>query len=265
MTVATGISVHLDGSVAVLRLDGAERMNAIGSATHQALTSAVGELEKNGRTRAVVVYGAGRAFCAGADIAELSGFASADDFRAYIHGLTDALARLEASPLPFVAAINGLAFGGGLELALACDLRITSAEVKLGLPEAKLGVLPGGGGTQRLPRLIPRGVATEMLMLGRPIDGARAYQLGLVTQLAETKESVLADALAVAAELAAGAWLVPARTKSLLRETAGLPLDEGVAREREVVTGLFASADGREGFTAFTEHRPPVFDPGQPS
>ena len=263
--MATGISVHHDGNVAVLRLDGAERMNAIGSQTLQALAETVSQLERDGQTRAVVVHGAGRAFSAGADIAEISGFSSSADFRIFIHGFTDALARLEDSPLPFIAAINGMAFGGGLELALACDLRVTAAEVKLGLPEAKLGVLPGAGGTQRLPRLIPRGVAIEMLMLGRPIDGARAYQVGLINQLAESTESVLPEALALARELAAGAWLVPARTKTLLQQTADFPLAEGIARERDVVTDLFASPDGQEGFAAFTEHRPPGFTAGQPS
>jgi enoyl-CoA hydratase/carnithine racemase len=108
-------------------------------------------------------------------------------------------------------------------------------------------------------------VATEMLMLGRPIDGARAYQLGLVNQLASTAEAVLPDAMALARELAAGAWLVPASTKALLQETAGVPLGEGIAREREVATGLFATPDGREGFAAFTERRPPAFAPGRPS
>ncbi len=175
------------------------------------------------------------------------------------------LALLESSPLPFVAAINGLALGGGLELAMACDLRVADAGTKLGLPEAKLGVLPGAGGTQRLPRLVPRGVASEMLMLGRAIDGARAYQLGLVNQLASAAAAVLADAVTLARELSAGAWLVPARAKSLLRETAGSGLGEGIAREREVATELFASPDGREGFAAFTQHRAPAFAPGQPS
>ena len=262
--MATDVSIRLSGSIAFLRLEGDKRMNAIGSHTCRALAAAVGRVEHNGRTRAVVVHGAGRAFSAGADIEEIAGFASAADFRRFIHGFTDALVLLEASPLPFVAALNGLAFGGGLELAMACDLRVAAADGKLGLPEAKLGVLPGAGGTQRLPRLVPRGVATEMLMLGRTIDGARAYQLGLVNQLAATPPAVLADAAALARELAAGAWLVPARAKSLLRETAGSELGAGITREREVATELFATPDGQEGFAAFTQRRAPAFGAGQP-
>jgi enoyl-CoA hydratase/carnithine racemase len=126
-------------------------------------------------------------------------------------------------------------------------------------------VLPGAGGTQRLPRLIPRGVATEMLMLGRTIDGGRAYQLGLVNQLAASAAAALTDAMTLAGELAVGPCLVPARAKALLRETAEADLGEGIAREREVATELFATPDGQEGFAAFRERRAPAFAAGQPS
>ena len=265
VTVATDVTVRLDGGVAVLCLDGAERMNAIGSHTYRALAAAVTALENNGQTRAVVIHGAGRAFSAGADIGEMGGFGSAEEFRQFIHGFTDALELLERSRLPIVAAINGLALGGGLELAMACDIRVAAAGAKLGLPEAKLGVLPGAGGTQRLPRLIPRGVANEMLMLGRTIDGIRAYQLGLVNQLATSGDAALTDAVALAGELAAGPCLVPARTKELMRDTEGAELGEGIAREREVATELFATLDGQEGFAAFRERRAPAFAAGQPS
>ena len=265
MADPTGVTVRLDGGVAVLCLDGADRMNAIGSHTYRALAAAVTGAEHNGQTRAVVIHGAGRAFSAGADIEEMGAFGSAEEFRRFIHGFTDALAVLERSRLPIVAAINGLALGGGLELAMTCDLRVAAGGAKLGLPEAKLGVLPGAGGTQRLPRLIPRGVAAEMLMLGRTIDGARAYQLGLVNQLAASGDAALADAVALAGELAAGPCLVPARTKELLRDTEGAELGEGIAREREVTTELFATPDGQEGFAAFRERRAPAFATGQPS
>jgi enoyl-CoA hydratase/carnithine racemase len=265
VTMATDVSVRQDGSIAFLRLEGEQRLNAIGSHTCRALAGAVRQIEQDGQTRAVVVHGAGRAFSAGADIEEISGFASGQDFWRFVRGFTDALALLEASPLPFVAALHGAALGGGLELALACDLRVAAAEVKLGLPEARLGVLPGAGGTQRLPRLIPRGVTLEMLMLGQPIDGARGYQLGLVNRLAPAASAVLADAAALARELSAGASLVPARAKALPRETEDAGLGAGIARERDVATDLSASPDGREGFAAFTQRRPPAFRPGQPA
>jgi len=265
MADPTGVTVRLDGGVAVLCLDGADRMNAIGSHTYRALAAAVTDAEHDGQTRAVVIHGAGRAFSAGADIEEMGGFGSAEEFRQFIRGFTDALAVLERSRLPIVAAINGLALGGGLELAMACDLRVAAADAKLGLPEARLGVLPGAGGTQRLPRLIPRGVATEMIMLGRTIDGVRAYQLGLVNQLAASGDAALTDAVALAGELAAGPCLVPARTKELLRDTEGGELGEGIARERAIATELFATPDGHEGFAAFRERRAPAFAAGQPS
>jgi len=265
VTVATEVTVRPDGGVAVVCLNGAERMNAIGSHTYRALATAITGVENDGQTRAVVIHGAGRAFSAGADIEEMAGFGSAEEFRQFIHGFTDTLELLERSRLPIVAAINGLALGGGLELAMACDLRVAADGAKLGLPEAKLGVLPGAGGTQRLPRLIPRGVATEMLMLGRTIDGVRAYQLGLVNQLATSGDAAVTDAVTLARELAAGPSLVPARTKALLRETAETELGEGIDREREVVSELFATPDGQEGFAAFRERRAPSFAAGQPS
>jgi len=259
VTMATGISVRRDGSVATLVLDGAQRLNPIGTPTCVALADAVREIEGDVQIRAVVVHGAGRAFSAGADIDEISGFTHRDQFERFIHTFTDTLELIESSPLPFVAAINGAAMGGGLELALACDLRVVHTTGKLGLPEAKLGVLPGAGGTHRLPRLLPRGIAAEMLMLGRPITGARAHELGLANHVSESPDAVLTDARALADELAAGAALVPQMAKSLLRETATCTVTEGIVRERAVATDLHASPDGQEGFHAFIERRKPEF------
>lgn len=143
--MATRIATRVVDAVAWIELDGADRLNAIGTKTYTDLADALRTLESQKSVRAVVIHGAGRAFCAGADIEEIQAFGSRDDFADFIHGFTDALDVLVASPLPVIAAIHGSALGGGLELAMACDLRVATPEARLGLPEAKLGVLPGGG------------------------------------------------------------------------------------------------------------------------
>ena len=157
-------------------------------------------------------------FSAGADIEEIRGFGDRSEFENFIHGFTDALDVIASSPLPVIAAVHGAALGGGLELALACDMRVATPEAELGLPEAKLGVLPGAGGTQRLSRLVPLGVASEMLMLGNTITGERGHGLGLVNRLADADG--LRTATELAAQLAAGSAQVPSATKALLRATA---------------------------------------------
>lgn len=255
---ATEITCQVRDAVCWIRLDGADRLNAIGTATYGALAEAIRDLEIRRSVKAVVVHGAGRVFSSGADIEEIRGFGGRREFEAFIHGFTDALDLIAASRLPVIAAMHGAALGGGLELALACDIRIATPETKLGLPEAKLGVLPGAGGTQRLPRLVPHGVAMELLMLGNSISGERGYQLGLVNRLCEADE-LLGMAAGLARQLAAGSAQVPTATKSLLQTTAGLSVADGIDRERAVVVGLFDTRDGREGFTAFAEKRPPRF------
>jgi enoyl-CoA hydratase/carnithine racemase len=256
--MGTQVTSRVEGPVAWIELDGAKQLNAIGTATYTQLAAAMRELEQRDSVRAVVVHGAGRTFCAGADIEEIQTFDGRDDFAAFVHGFTDALDVVAASPLPVIAAIHGSALGGGLELAMACDLRIATPDARLGLPEAKLGVLPGAGGTQRLPRLIPVGVATEMLMLGTFVDGQRAHALGLVNRLSE-HDSLLDDAKALAEQLAGGASQVASATKDLLRRTSQLAIQDGIDVERDVVADLFDTADGREGFAAFTQRRAPVF------
>lgn len=259
MSKPTDIELRREGPIAYLQLTGAERLNPIGSHTSRALAEAVREIDADREIRAVVVHGEGRAFSAGADIDEINGFADGSDFSRFVKGITDALELIERSPVPFIAAIQGAAMGGGLELALACDLRVTAREVKLGLPEAKLGVLPGAGGTQRLPRLVPHTLAFEMLVTGRPITGERAFQVGLVNRVCDSPDEVLGAATTLAQELVAGAPLVPELTKSLLAETLTLPLYPAIEREREIATQLFASDDGREGFAAFVARRPPAY------
>jgi len=262
--MATDVELHREGPIAFVRLEGADRLNAIGTHTCQSLAAVVREIDGDAGIRAAVVQATGRAFSAGADIEEISGFREAADFARFVKGFTDTLDLIEHSPVPFVAALTGPAFGGGLELAMACDFRVIGRDVRVGLPEAKLGVLPGAGGTQRLPRLVPRGIALELLVLGQPITGARAYELGLANRVGETGEDVLACASELAHALAAGAPLVPQLAKQLLRDTANLSVQDGVVLEREIATALFDSPDGREGFAAFVGKRPPKFSAERP-
>jgi enoyl-CoA hydratase/carnithine racemase len=259
----TDVRLHREGPIAFVRLEGDDRLNAISSHTCQALAGVVREIDADHTIRAAVVEGAGRAFCAGADIEEISGFEGTADYSRFVNGFTDALDLIEQSPVPFVAAVSGAAFGGGLELAMACDLRVIGRTVRVGLPEAKLGVLPGAAGTQRLPRLVPRGVALEMLVLGLAITGERAYELGLANRVCDV-EDVLPTATELATTLAEGAPLVPQLAKQLLRDTEQLSLADGVVAERAVAAALFDSPDGREGFAAFVAKRPAKFSADRP-
>jgi len=169
--------------VAVVTLTRPDRMNAINRATLQELDRILTALDGDPAVGAIVVTGAGPAFSAGADITELAELDGPDEFARFLREFTDVLARLEEHPTPSIAAIDGVAFGGGLELALACDLRVASDAARLGVPEVKLGLLPGAGGSQRLPRLLPPGVALHMLLTGAPLGAIDAHRLGLVNVL----------------------------------------------------------------------------------
>ncbi|WP_328752339.1 enoyl-CoA hydratase/isomerase family protein [Streptomyces sp. NBC_00285] len=252
------LRVELRDQIAVLTLDRPERLNAVGTETVNRLTQALNDIRDNDDVRAVVLAGAGRAFSAGADIGEIESCTAPGQFRAFVGRLTDAYALLEDFPKPSVAAVHGFAFGGGLELALACDLRVAERGTRLGLPEMKLGVLPGAGGTQRLPRLLPPAIAKQMILTGEPIDAERAWQLGLVNELAEPG-GALAAAEKLAAGLAAGAPLALAAGKRLIDHGLGMDLTTAIAYERETVTVLFSTEDRAEGLKAFRDRRPGEF------
>lgn len=252
------LRVELRDRLAVLTLDRPRQLNAIGSETVERLEQALDDVRDNDDVRALVVTGAGRAFSAGADLGEIESFTSPGQFRAFVGRLTEAFALLDEYPKPSVAAIHGFAFGGGLELALACDLRVVERGARLGLPEMKLGVLPGAGGTQRLPRLLPPAIARQMILTGEPIDAERAHALGLVNELAEPGE-VLSVAEKLAGTLAAGAPLALAAGKRLIGHGLGMDLEAAIAYERETVSVLFSTEDRAEGLKAFRERRPGDF------
>src|SRR3954454_983831 len=244
------------GRVALLTLDRPERLNAIGSDTVALLHQELDRVDADTETRAIVITGEGRAFSAGADIAELDTLETGADFARFVTGLTDVFGRLAACPTPSIAAINGIAFGGGCELALACDLRVASSSARLGVPEVKLGLLPGASGTQRLARLVPAAVVKHLLMTGTALGADRALELGLINSIAD---DVIGEALALAAALADGPPLALAAAKRLVDEGVELPFTEAVLLERQTVSGLFDTDDRREGIAAFNAKRAPSF------
>ena len=245
------IEVARDGAVAVLTIDRQDALNALNVETLTELRDRLRELADDAGVRAVVLTGAGdKAFVAGADIKYMSGLGP-DEARAWGALGHEAASLLETMPKPAVAAINGFALGGGCELALACDLRYASSRAKLGQPEINLGIVPGWGGTQRLARVCGIAVAKDLIYSGRTIDAEEALRVGLVNAIADP---VLETALEVAHGLAEKAPLALAAAKSLInRSPAALGADA------EEFGALFASADTKEGLTAFLEKRKPEF------
>src|ERR671918_1886700 len=200
------ILAERDGTIVTLTLNRPDKLNAIDGAMLDALDEVLGEIEGDREVRAVILTGAGRAFSAGADIKEWTALTPLEFGRRWGlrgHALFD---RLAALPPPVIAAIDGIAFGGGLELALCADVRIASEHARLGLPEVTIAALPGWGGTQRLPRLIGPGRAKHMILTGQPIEVARAEAWGLVSEVLEA-DALLARARELAAQIAANAPL----------------------------------------------------------
>jgi enoyl-CoA hydratase len=252
------VTVRLDvaDGVATLTVDRPEARNALDAATREAALDALDRVEADDSVRVVVVTGSDEAatFVAGADLDELHD-RSVEEQRA-ASALPRVYERVADCRWPTVARVNGHALGGGCELALACDLRVATTEARIGQPEITLGMLPGGGGTQRLPRLVGPGRAAELVLTGDPVTGERAAEIGLVLDAVPADEldsrvAALTDRIAAHAPGAVEAAV------DALRASARLPLDEGLAYERERFLEAFASPDRREGVAAFREGRDP--------
>jgi enoyl-CoA hydratase/carnithine racemase len=214
----------------------------------------VARVSRDRSVRAVVLTGAGsKAFCAGADLKERASM-SPEEVRAFLDQLRRTFRALELSDCVFVAFLNGVAFGGGTELALCCDLRVVAAEAELGLTEVKLGIIPGAGGTQRLPRLVGKGVAKELILTGRRVAAAEAVQLGLAS-----KVGTLDDARALAKTICENAPIAVSAAKHAVDEGAHLELDAALALEQEKYALTLGTEDRLEGLKAFAEKRPPVY------
>jgi len=223
------------------------------------LGAAVAAASADDAVRAVIVRsGVEKFFSAGADVRAFTQ-RDADANMAMVRLAHRTLDAIAASPKVFVAEIGGHALGGGLEIALACDLRVgAEGRYRIGLPEVTLGLLPGTGGTQRLPRLIGRGRALDRMLTGAPMSPQEAYDLGVLDRLVPAEE-LTATTEGFAAQLASAAPLTLAAIKAAVHRGAELPLPEALELELDLVAPLFASADGREGMQAFLEKRPPTF------
>ena len=243
-------------AVATITLDRPRALNALDPATLRELARAVRALRRDTTVRAVLVTGAGeRAFSAGADVAAMADMAP-EEGRALSQLGHDVLARLEALPVPVVAAVDGVALGGGLELALACDLIVASERARFGLPEIKLGLIPGFGGTQRLVRRIGQARAREIIYLGGMVTAAEAHRIGLVDRVV-APAALMATASALAAELAGQAPVALAQAKRATAVAADADLVTGSRFEVEAFAAAFATEDRLEGLRAFREKRPP--------
>lgn len=251
--------VERDGPVGLVTLNRPDRINAIDDSLRTGLPAALLALDADPAIHAVIIAGAGdRGFCAGADIREERAPESYMDShkRLMTNAWIDVFLGLKT---PIIAAIHGVCMGGGLELALACDIRIASADALFALPETGLGLLPAAGGTQRLAQLIGFGPAMDLILTNERIDAAEARRLDLVTRLVDTREELPAAALALARRIAAKPPMATMLARRAIRASQVMSLHEGLMMERDLYTLLLTTEDRGEAARAFAEKRPPRF------
>ncbi len=247
------ILIDIDGRIATLTINRPDKLNALNADVRREFVSALTELNANDDVRVVIVTGAGeKAFVAGADIKEFAGRSGYDQFL-----VTKSFGIFEApenSPKPVIAAVNGFALGGGCELAMACDIRIASDKAKLGQPEVNLGILPGGGGTQRLPRLVGLGAAYKLLYTGDIIGADEALRIGLVDEVVP-HDQLMTRVRELAASIAEKSPAALQFIKDAVKASVRMPLDEGVRLETTLFGLAFSTQDKEEGVQAFLEKR----------
>lgn len=248
----SSLEIQTVGMVARITLNRPEKRNAIDPATRELMSQALTAFDADAAIRAVILTGAGTAFCTGSDLSAIPE-PSQSATRPRLVGPFETFAK------PIIAAVNGFAVGGGLEIALCCDVRIASTVARFGLPEVRIGSLPGSGGTQRLTLAVGPALAAQMIMTGEPIDAERALAAGLVSELC-APEILLDRAMAIATTIAGNAPLSVLAAKRALRAATDTLLAEGLKLERSLFEQLALTEDREEGRRAFRERRPPQYN-----
>ncbi|WP_340373530.1 enoyl-CoA hydratase [Peribacillus sp. FSL E2-0218] len=247
-----------DKGIAIVTLNRPDAANALSTELLHNLLEGLNELKSAADLRAVIVTGSGeKAFCAGADLKERAGM-NEDEVKETVKLIGDTITALENLPVPVLAAINGSAFGGGLELALACDIRLASETAKMGLTETSLGIIPGGGGTQRLPRIVGMATAKELIYTAKRLDAKTAHELKIISHLYPAQQ-LMDEAKKLAAEIARNAPLALRAAKAAMNQGVDTTLENGLQIEKDCYQTTLKSRDRLEGLAAFKEKRKPVF------
>lgn len=251
------IIVEKDENVAVLTINRPDKLNALNYKVHEEGIAALEGLKNDPKIRTVIITGAGeKSFIAGADISEFAGQTPISQRKAF-QGKT-LFNSIDTFPKPVIAMINGFCLGGGCEISLACDIRIASENAKFGQPEINLGIIPGGGGTQRLTRLVGEGKSMEMILTGNMIDAATALNIGLINHVFAA-DKLREETMELARKIASKSPIALQMAKEAVKTASKLNLDEGLKREIDLFAISFASEDKEEGVSAFLEKRKPHF------
>lgn len=245
------------GGTAILKINRPEALNSINSEVLQGISDAVDDVAADPEIRVMIVTGEGKAFVAGADIAAMS-VMNQEEGLAFGRLGAKVFRKIETMDKPSIAAVNGFALGGGCELAMACDIRIASEKAKFGQPEVSLGITAGYSGTQRLPRIVGKSVAMELLLTGGQIKAAEALRIGLVSKVTEP-EALMDEAMDMAARIMKNAPLAVKYTVMAIKEGLEAPMDEAIEIESKLFAKCFATEDQKEGMKAFLEKRSAEF------
>ena len=252
------ITLEKNNNIATITLSREKTMNTVSNGLVTDIYLALEEIESDRAIRALVITGGEKVFAAGGDINELKGLSTPVEAKRYLKNVSKCFNRIEAMEIPVIAAISGLAFGGGFELALACDFRIASEKAQFALPEINLGLMPGAGGTQRLPRIVGKSVALELICTGNPIKAQQALEYGILNRVVLVDE-LMEKAMKMAAALAAKPGFAMKMIKIAVNTGIEADLAFGIEYEARCFEMLFSTQDQKEGTAAFIEKRKPEF------